>query len=211
MKTNLLFILAALFLFTSCASFTGFQTGRTSGKGNMVLTGSINMQGDRPEINTESTRLNRGRAILEIHTQHGIGENTDIGLKLSTAGIFSVDVKQQIVGGKDRKFALSTGLAFGSSLFVALYSQVPLYLSFHPQKNLAFYVNPRLTTYNYNVFGANDFTFYRSGSAGVLFGERIKVGIDLSYSQIPIDFGLNSDADIFSIGLGVKVPLIDKR
>ena len=207
MKVNLLSGIFALFLFSSCASFTGFQTGRTSGKGNMDMTVSANYQGSGFESDDNDDDERVEIAVLEVHNQYGVGENSDVGLRLSTAGIISVDFKQQIVGGKDKKFALSAGAVVGSSFAVSLYTQVPLYLSYHPQENLAFYLNPRFTNY-YTI--EDEAKFYNSGSAGVLFGKNVKFGLDFSYSEVPLDFDLGSDASIFSVGLGAKIPLIKK-
>ena len=205
MKIKLFFCLLISILFSACTSFTAYQSGRTLGKGNSEITPSVNgmntVDGTDDEDDTVYTVPS-----AEVYYQRGIAKNVDVGVKLSLSSSFTADVKWQFHGDKTSKFAASTGLVIGSVGIgpFAGQAQVPLYLSWHKNEKTAIYLTPRYTLL---ILPEEEGTYHGySGSTGVIFGKRTKFALDFSYLYLR-GYEKYSEAWVYSLGVGVKIPL----
>jgi len=195
------YLLAGFLLVTSCGclTLTTAETGRTVGEGNNELTvsaasgtyadlsvGGPNDDGISKD-NRESTYPLNYVPVLEASGAFGIGDRTDIGVRVNSAMFLAARVKQQVIGTPTSLFAASVGLEGGVNPGVLLvggvayvYGTVPVYLSLHPRETVALYAVPRYAVTNITtVASAPDAE--RSGTArwgypGLTYG--VAIGTD---------------------------------
>jgi hypothetical protein len=222
MKTLAIWVaFAAVGLFlSSCASISGFQTGRTVGEESGEIMFSVNgtQSPDFAELDEEDgapedeDEFRIFAPNIEIGGRYGISEKVDFGIRANTNLNILADVKVQVMGDQQSPFALATGLGVGMFGFVStsggLFNfQVPVYASYHPSDNLDLYVSPRYIGQWGTTFGeSSGLLNYFGANVGFLTGRRTKFGVDLAY------FGLNNaDSDysetLFQIGFGMKFKL----
>jgi hypothetical protein len=190
-RNLLLFVTAGLALmFSSCASLTGFQDGRTIGENRGEVMVSLNSSGS-PEftdlINDQDTNnVNIGLPItfanFELGGRYGITEKLDVSMKINTTFSAALGAKYQLVGNQTSKFALAAGLDVGTVLLAVYNVQVPLYLSVHPTEMITIYATPRYI-YQFPFVGLVDWS-YAGGNFGLLFGRKHKFGIDAGIYQV---------------------------
>ena len=205
MKMKLFCCLLFSILFSACTSFTGYQSGRTLGKGNSEITTALNGVLIKDEAGEDFLNI-KVVPLAEVHYQFGIAEKLDIGAKLTTGTSFTADIKWQFVGDQNSKFAMSTGLAIGGTGInpFAGQAQLPLYLSLHPTENFAIYLTPRYT----GLINQDDDVFHAGSiSTGIIFGKRPKFAVDFSYIDLGGYSDDESEAALFNFGFGVKIPL----
>jgi hypothetical protein len=205
MKIKFICSLLACALFSSCTSFTGYQTGRTLGKGKSEITTALNGVVIKDEAGEDFLNVNVV-PLVEVHYQRGVAEKLDIGIKLTTGTSFTADLKWQFLGDKTSKFAASTGFAIGGTGLnpFAGQLQVPLYLSVHPTEKMAVYLSPRYI----GLMNQDDAVFHApSVSAGLIYGKRTKFALDFSYIDLGGYSEDESQAALFNFGVGVKIPL----
>lgn len=199
-------LILIIVLMTSCAQISSFQSARTTAKGEGEFGASLNVAGITGGFDNESYAA----PLIDLWGRYGVGSKTDIGLKVSTGLTIVFDIKQQLVGDQQSKFALAVGGAAGAFPAGALVYQfhIPVYLSFHPSEKIAWYLTPRYV--NQGISGAGSAN-YLGSSVGVLFGKKVKFGIDISYSGVLADpIGLedsNLGAGLFNLGWGIKIPI----
>ena len=84
--------------------------------------------------------------VAEAFGRYGVGDNFDIGLKLSTGLTGVVDFKYQFVGDKTTPLAMSVGPGFGFQGGIAgtslIQLHLPLHISYHPNEKSAVYLSP---------------------------------------------------------------------
>lgn len=214
-KTNftntLLFCVFLALFFTNCASLTGFQTGRTVGEGNGEFMISLNAS-QSPDFDfnfdsSDSTEVdNLFFPNIEVSGRYGITEKFDMGARLNTFLNIAIDGKYQILGDQESDVALSVGAGVGTfGLFSALWNvQVPLYFSFHPNESIDLYINPRYIA-QFAAGELNSGLHYMGGNVGVLFGKRVKFGIDAGLYNISA-FEAIDPQPVSTVGIGVKIP-----
>jgi len=205
MKVKLIGILLICVLFSACTSFTGYQTGRTLGKGNSEISPALNGVLIKDEAGEDFLNI-KVVPLVEVQYQRGLTENLDIGVKLTTGTSLTADLKWQFIGDKASRFAASTGFAIGGTGInpFATQVQVPLYLSVHPTENFAVYLTPRyigLRNQDKEIFHAP------SVSTGIIFGKRPKFALDFSYINLNGYTEEESNAALFNFGFGLKLPL----
>lgn len=203
-------LLFLLLILNSCAQLSSFQTGRTSGKGNGEGGIAVSASGISDAFDTDS------RAVFfvgEAFARYGVGENFDIGLKLSTGltGVF--DFKYQIVGDKISPFAMSLGPGIGFSGAIAETSLVqlhlPVHMSYHPNKRSAIYASPRFISQIVTGEGSAN---YLGSSIGFETGENVRFVLEGSYFRI-----LNGEevaglgVGLFQFGGGVKFRIFKEK
>lgn len=204
-------VLAASFIFSNCASLTGFQTGRTVGKGNGELMFSLNASQSPDfelDVNFDDTAdiKNFFFPNLEGSVRYGIIEKLDVGARLNTNFNLAFDARYQLIGDRYSPVALSAGMGVGTfGLFAALWNlQIPLYFSIHPSPIVDIYISPRYIA----QFAAGDIQGklnYLGGNAGIMIGKRTKFGIDLGYYKVT---AIRQDIlPLTTIGFGAKIPL----
>lgn len=207
---NLFFFATIITLISSCAQLSSFQTGRTSGKGNGEAGISISASGilDAFDTDTRATFF-----IGEAYGRYGVGENFDIGLKLSTGltGVF--DFKYQIVGDKISPFAMSIGPGIGFQGAIAGTSLVqlhlPIHMSYHPNTRSAIYASPR---YISQIITGEGSANYLGSSLGFETGENVRFVLEGSYFRLlsgnEVD-GLG--VALFQFGGGVKFRIFGRK
>jgi hypothetical protein len=222
MKNNLILSFLAfgsfLLLLNSCASISGFQTGRTVGAEAGEIMFSVNgtrtpdfdelsQEENADSVDTQSFSIFAPN--IEIGGRYGISDKLDFGIRANTNLNIYADVKYQLVGDQESPVAVAAGAGLGMFGFVTgsggLFNfQIPLYASFHPTESLDLYIAPRYvgqwgtalgeTSGLINYFGAN---------VGFLTGRRTKFGIDVAYYGLSnADTGF--DDSLFQIGFGMK-------
>jgi hypothetical protein len=207
-------LLAAAILLSlqSCATLTGFNTGRTVGKDQGEMGLSLNFA-NVPEFQESESAgevlRNIAIPLVELGGRYGVAENVDIGLRVNTALNFLVDTKVQLIGGQDGPFALATGAGLGafgvvSGAGMLLNFQVPLYTSYHPSETFALYLSPRyIGQFGTNFQESSGMLNYLGANTGFETGRRVRFGLDVGYYQLSNKTeSLNSS--ILQIGIGVK-------
>ena len=205
MKIKFICCLLISILFSACTSFTGYQTGRTLGKGNSEITTALNGVLIKDEGGEDFLNI-KVVPLAEVHYQIGLAEKLDIGAKLTTGTSFTADVKWQFIGNQTSKFAASTGFVIGGTGInpFAAQAQIPLYLSLHPNEKFAVYLTPRYT----GLKNRDDEIFHAGSiSTGIIFGKRPKFALDFSYIDLSGYSDDESQAALFNFGLGIKIPL----
>lgn len=203
----------------SCASISGFQTGRTVGAESGEIMFSINgtQSPDFDELDdADSVNVDNDFRIfapnIELGGRYGISEKVDFGIRANTNLNILADVKVQVVGDQESPFALATGFGLGMFGFVStsggLFNfQIPVYASYHPADNVDLYVSPRYIGQWGTTFGeSSGLLNYFGANVGFLTGRKTKFGVDIAY------FGLNNadtgyDDTLFQIGFGMKFKL----
>ncbi len=208
-----------LILFYSCASTTGFQTGRTVGAEAGEISFSINgtRTPDFEALEDETdTDFNIFVPNIEISGRYGISDKVDFGLRANTFLNILADVKVQIAGDQESPFAMSTGLGLGMFGFISgaggLFNfQVPVYASYHPSENVDLYVAPRyIGQWGTTFEESSSLLNYYGANFGFLTGRKVKFGIDLALFKLS-----NQDSDfddtLFQLGFGMKFKISGKQ
>jgi len=217
---NLIFLLVIglITIFgSSCASLTGFETGRTVGESNGEINFSINTA-QTPELDLDFDTLVTNTQIwvpiLEFGGKFGVTDKIDVGVRINTNLNILIDGKIQLVGDSESEFALSAGAGIGIFGFfipsVGLYNfQIPVYGSYHPKENISLYLSPRyIGQFGIGAGNTSGLVNYYGANGGVLFGQRTKFGIDIGY------YGFNAidtNSSLFQIGVGLKFHLGDRN
>lgn len=210
------FLIAAFgLIFQSCASLTGFQDGRTLGEGVGEVNISANISQSPFFTDIVESKNNDFIPIIlfpniELGGRYGIASDLDLTLQVNTNFNLDAGLKYQLVGDRISKYALSSGFKIGTfGLISGLWNfQIPLYSSFHPKDNLAFYLSPKYV-YQFSTIGTLVGWNYIGGNSGVLFGSKNKIGLDIGFfsvgvSQLP-------KAKIFTFGVGGKILIGDRK
>lgn len=222
MKTQshlILFGAVISILLSSCASTTGFQTGRTVGAEAGEISFSINgtRTPDFEALEDETdTDFNIFVPNIEISGRYGISDKVDFGLRANTFLNILADVKVQIAGDQESPFAMSTGLGLGMFGFISgaggLFNfQVPVYASYHPSENVDLYVAPRyIGQWGTTFEESSSLLNYYGANFGFLTGRKVKFGIDLALFKLS-----NQDSDfddtLFQLGFGMKFKISGKQ
>jgi hypothetical protein len=204
-------LIAILLIAPGCAQFSGFQTGRTAGKGGGEIYLALAAVNTAADINFESdsSSFETGSLLipnLEAGGRYGVGERFDIGLRFSTSLSFLVDAKYQLVGDQESLFAMSVGGTIGYQGFAVVglwQGQIPLFFSLHPNEKLAFYFSPKYITQFSSALEAGSIN-YGSFSTGAEFGERVKFVVDFSLAKILNEQELFDVLNFWQVGIGVK-------
>ena len=210
--------LVALFLGTlllsSCAQFSGFQTGRTAGRNGgdiYFAVAGLSTEADI-EIGSDSTGsvdVNPSVVVpvVEVGGRFGLAERFDIGLRFSTSLSFLVDAKYQIVGDQESVFAMSLGgtIGYQGLGIIGLWQgQVPLFFSVHPNEKVGIYFSPKfISQFGDDLIDAS--INYGSFSSGIELGQKVKFVLDFSYAKILNDQEVFDVLSFWQIGAGVKI------
>ncbi len=203
-------LLAMGLLLNNCASLTGFQDGRTVGKGNGEIIASLNFsQSPNFQDIEDENDLSIPRIFFpsaEIGYRYGVGEKIDVGFRLNTNLNVALGMKAQLVGDRQSPAALALGFEGGTfSLIGGLWNaSVPVYFSLHPSENFTWYLTPRFT-YQFSTLGSFNSGFtYLGGNTGFMFGRRAKFGLDVGLYRVGAD---GSSIGTFQVGLGGRIPI----
>ena len=212
-----LFFVVAFLLVSQCGclSLTTMETGRTVGKGASDLSLSVtsgryaetsiggpNDDADLKEGETNDNDISTTDyyPVIEAGGVLGVGERTDIGVRLNSSFFASASMKHQLIGSKTSLFATSIGVRGGVNPMAALvggvlygYGIVPVYLSFHPPNSrFAVYAVPQYAITNITVLAtppgggrSNPVSWGYTGiTGGVAYGERYRIAIEATHVGI---------------------------
>lgn len=191
-KKFLFFINVIVFgvFFSSCASLTGYQDGRSVGEGNGEAMISLNFSqsptfSDLEELDEIEEIPSFTFPNIELAGKYGATEKLDITLRMNTNLNLGVGAKYQMIGDRTSQFALGLGAEAGTfGLITGLWNvQVPLYTSFHPSDKFTLYASPRYI-YQFSTIGGVEGWNYLGGNFGFLFGSKHKFGLDIGYYQV---------------------------
>lgn len=176
--------------FSSCASLTGYQDGKSVGAGNGEAMISLNFSQSPTFTDIEdSFGIEEIPSFtfpnIELGGRYGVSEKLDITLRMNTNLNLGVGAKYQLIGDRASEFALGLGAEAGTfGLITGLWNvQVPLYTSFHPSDKFTIYASPRFI-YQFSTIGGVEGWNYLGGNFGFLFGSRHKFGLDIGYYQV---------------------------
>ena len=210
-----IFIIGLLFL-NSCASVSGFHTGRTTEKRHGQISMGMNLSQSPNFFDDELEKLQLEEfnlpflvlPIFEVGARYGITNRLDIGIKANSVLNFGIDSKFQVVGDQESPFAVAIGAGFGgfglTTGNVALLNfQFPLYTSYHPKENVHIYFSPRYI--GQFETGFTEFTGlinYTGFNTGVLLGNKTKFGFDFGFYDLRNE-SVKFDANVLNFGVGV--------
>ena len=216
-KSNLIFKIGMLsaitLLISSCASLSTMQTARVVEKGEIVTTiGGGTVKTDIP-IGTLDT-MNLKMPLMEIGARYALGNNFDIGAKITLIGTAVVDGKYQFLGDNKSFLAGSIGLGLGyfsvksgesKSEFYDI--MVPTYFSVHPIKWVSIYTSPkyimRINSFSNGKTTGNGTSHWYGGTVGLKLGNKTGFLIEYSYfkqSQLKTPFTQITAGICFSPG-----------
>ncbi|MBK8055059.1 MAG: hypothetical protein IPK35_17750 [Saprospiraceae bacterium] len=211
MKTSILYlsnIIFAVLYFSSCASLTGYQDGRSVGEGNGEAMISLNFSqsptfSDLEELDEIEEIPRFAFPNIELAGKYGATEKLDVTLRMNTNLNLGVGAKYQLIGDRSSEFALGLGAEAGTfGLITGLWNvQLPLYTSFHPTEKFSIYASPRFI-YQFTTIGGTEGWNYLGGNFGFLFGSRHKFGLDIGYYQVGAT-GVDN-IGLVSVGIGGK-------
>jgi hypothetical protein len=219
MKNLLMLLSAALFIISmnSCASLSGFHTGKTVGKDNGEFTIALNLA-NAPDFTGDEEVDDEINNILfpniELGGRYGVSEKVDIGMRLNTSLNILIDAKVQVVGDQESTFAMALGGGVGSFGLIStngalLNFQVPVYTSYHPSETVALYLSPRyIGQFGTDFSESVSYLNYLGSNFGAEFGRsNTKFGVDIGYYSLwdnDNQLGDGSASSIIQLGLGFK-------
>ena len=190
----------------------GFEEGRALGKGNTELT----LSASYAELANYHT-YTEGRddvpkrfkmPVLEGNVKLGVSDRWDVGGKFNSSLNLALYYRHQMIGDQTSRFALSSGLEISMAMPSAFTVQVPVFMTYYFNEKLALNVAPR-GVYLFgsekidgeeSLFSSDAETTFLGGNLGLLYGKKVKYGIDLGlYSVRPNNF-------FFIAGAGIKMP-----
>jgi len=141
------FSFTVIFL-AGCFQISSLQTAKTLPEGEVNLGVAIAAYGIK-DIDFEFNSLPFDGVVphIEIFGRKGTGENSDVGLKLSSSANIAINGKYQFFGNHTSEFAMAVGGAFEYqySSFDNFVSRqtLSMYFSFHPNDDFALYASPK--------------------------------------------------------------------
>jgi hypothetical protein len=195
-------------LMTGCYSLGTFQSARTLGKGYEERGLGLSVL-NIPSVE-DSTIATSFAPSIEFFGGLGLGSKTDLRYRFS--GIYgALELKQQISGNQSSKFASSLSIGGGSSISL-IFSDVfsTLYFSYKPKSFVELTINPK---YSYNWIKGSENSaqvHLLGGNAGVLFGNKIQLGITAGYFDL-VRYDIagtpyqRPGIGVWNVGLGLKI------
>ncbi|MCO6461189.1 MAG: hypothetical protein J5I59_07285 [Saprospiraceae bacterium] len=208
----LFFILVSslLILCAGCGSYSCMQTARTvdAGQGEVGI-GIFYPYGVINAIAQVADKEKKNFTIpyIQVSGKYGLSNQMDIGLNLSTFGQLGIEGKYMLLGDKESLFCLATGAGINTFFFYYYDFHLPVYASIHPLPNLGIYVSPKYIGQFVSLFGLSSRSYfdYMGLSGGVMFGDRIKVGLDIT-AAFPLGkvYSVEVFPNLYNFGAGIK-------
>lgn len=213
LQTNLSIFLLVLSL-QSCISYTGFEDGKTLGKGKVEIMPSLSIHQSPSITFFDNEKKLEDIPIIAYPTiglslKYGIGIKTDLYVRSASNFGINTGFKHQLIGENNSKFALSTGADVGILMvpgilqddYIIPNAQIPIYTSYHPSEKVSLYLTPRYVYQFKSVKDINDY-HYLGSNFGVMIGKKHKFGLDLGIYSIQVtNLGRFY---ILNVGLGAK-------
>ena len=199
---TLFYLIAAALLISGCASISGFEEGRSLGKGTselmvsgnyVSLPGILNVDDDEVDVGLNSL----GFPNIDASYKYGVTDKLDVGGRITTNLNLGVFMKYQLIGDDMSKFALGTGLEFATSLGILYNIQIPVNMSYYITDAVSINLSPKYV-YQFPAESFSTSINYLGGNAGILFGKKNKFGIDVGY------YNVDQSSSLFTFGIGGK-------
>ncbi len=206
---HLVIIIAILCcILTGCYSLGTFQSGRSLGKGYEERGVGLSVL-NTPSFE-DSIVTTQFLPSLEIFGGLGLGEKTDLNYRFS--GIYAaLELKHQIIGDQRSKWSGSISGGGGSAVNLSFNDVfISGYFSYRPKSFIELTLNPkvsRIWLYSDDVNADMDLL---GANLGVLFGNKIQLGITGGYFQV-FDYRLDrvaqgsSGLGVWNVGIGFKI------
>lgn len=183
---------------TSCASFSYIQDGKSLGKDNYAFQGnvsSMNKSAYNYLYQENSDEIKEYIPDVNLAFDLGVSKSTDFGMEINSTLYTGLRLKHQFIGSENSLINASLGFRVGTNIlelfiaFARLNLQTPLFLSFHPTKNLCLYT---VHSFNHQIVyqfenQTTDFVpNYRSkystlsNTLGLIYGNRHQFGVELT-------------------------------
>lgn len=204
-RSSLVVVVFLVFLSASCASITGFQTGKVVGKDNAEAMFSVNASSTPDFAENNDCCDIFFFPNVEASFRYGVSHRLDMGIRANTNMNIGVDARYQFLGDQTSRVALAGGLNLGSfGIFSGLWNiQLPLYMSVHPNEKLDLYFNPRYT-WQFSHTDVGNRIDYVGMNAGFLYGSSVKIGVDAGLHNFKSDYHPNRRT-ILTFGIGGKM------
>ncbi|MBN2017008.1 MAG: hypothetical protein JW794_02570 [Candidatus Cloacimonetes bacterium] len=202
-RYSLLRHIACVVIFVSmilgCSMMSSMQTGRTMKKGDVGLGigyGSL--------FENDDSKIFSNYHFWELNLRYGLFKNFDFGLEFIAYLPTTLDVKYQFAGTDSSLFASSIGLGFTIQSVQFGFKEVgfllPLYTSFHPVKEVALFLSPRVYYYH----DSSNWVTYAGLSTGFRLGGTCALILEYDiYKIISTDSRTVSQA---LVGLSYNIP-----
>ena len=182
-----------------CSMMSSMQTGRTLKKGDVGLGigyGSV-MESDGSNIFSDYH-------FWEMNLRYGLFKHFDVGIEFMAYMPTTLDVKYQFAGTDSSLFASSIGLGMTIHSYQFRFREVgfllPLYTSFHPAREVAVFLSPRVYYYHDNM----SWITYAGLSTGFRLGGTCALILEYDiYKIISTDSRTVSQA---LVGLSYNIP-----
>ncbi|HRG44513.1 MAG TPA: hypothetical protein PKY97_08610 [Saprospiraceae bacterium] len=195
----------------SCGAYSTMQTARTVEEKHGEI--SLNLFSPRGFIDAITQVVDKDHdnyftlPYIQVSGKYGITDQIDAGINLNTYGQMGLEGKYMLVGDHNSLFSLSPGLSFNTFFFYFYDFQIPLHASVHPLPNLGIYLTPRYIGQFVGLFGLENESYfdYASISTGIMYGDRIKFGLDIT-AAFPLGkfYRVDIFPNIYNFGVGVK-------
>ncbi|MBK9256110.1 MAG: hypothetical protein IPM42_11530 [Saprospiraceae bacterium] len=182
----------ALFLFlsqTACVSLTGYQDGRSVGKGNLELVTSLNFAGS-PEIRNDEVNFSSDILFFRfIHFEgklrYGLTEKLDILFRQNTNFNTALGFKYQLSGDRNSEFANGMSAEIGSFGFISNAGnfQLATHHSYHPSERHTLYLSPKYIHQFKELLGNGSLSFL-GANIGYMTGGKHKLVIDFGLFNV---------------------------
>jgi len=185
-----LFVVIAMYT-TGCSSLSTMQTARVVDKDDILTTiGFSSVKTEYPIGTIDTIKLNT--PFAEISGRYGLGNNFDIGAKLTIIGTATIDGKYQFLGDNISKVAGSCGLGFSYFSFESGNNKsritdimIPTYFSYHPAKWFSIYSSPKyilkINSYTSDKTNGCSISHWYGGTVGIKLGNRTGFLIEYSF------------------------------
>ena len=197
----MIFLILVGLLVCGCSAMSSLQTARVTKKEKVGFAFGIG--GFFNQKNGEGSLVSNYN-FFEVNLRYGIHRKWDIGVELGLPALLFFDTKYQFAGDDSSKLACSVGLGIGlnpwnENLFDGFGILLPLYTSYHPSPEVAFYISPRLFS---SIVKESKPGYLAGASAGIRLGRSGALVLEYSgytnfkndneyISQVMAAFSLN--------------------
>lgn len=199
---SLVAVLASLLTLSGCLTYNDMQTGRTVDAKTNELSFAANLS-YQEKIEFEEEDGVKEKTVypsLTANYRRGISDKSDFGISANSNGNINLDIRRQLLGGKESPFAMSVGVGVGGIiLYLGQLATIQSYISYYPSENLSVTWNPRLI----GIFELDAHKKYESfalsNNLTILIGKKTQFGTTLGLNYIE-----ECNCTQPYIGLGIK-------
>jgi hypothetical protein len=207
MKYILPFLIVSLF--SCCAQLNVFHTARTEGKGNVILTPTLEGY-SFTDRNAGGGDLGSGTVPgVRLEASYGLTDYLDISASVSSSLALLTSLKYQLIGSNYSPFALSImpGYEYQTSFNVDGETRsrlhLPIIASYYPTEDIGYFVAPK---YAIEVSEGSDSYSYPGFSAGISIERRVKYVLGGGLF-VPWNALTGTEGIIYQFGISARIPI----